>query len=66
LLYTTFSHYNDIRPGEIGRRQNGVIISNCQGKAVAYALYMKRKSPLQVNLHNQKYLCLNDVHWCCY
>ncbi|MGP1928987.1 MAG: translational GTPase TypA [Arsenophonus sp. NC-WZS1-MAG3] len=39
LLYTTFSHYNDIRPGEIGRRQNGVIISNCQGKAVAYALY---------------------------
>ncbi|MGP1959990.1 MAG: translational GTPase TypA [Arsenophonus sp. NC-TX2-MAG3] len=39
LLYTTFSHYNDIRPGEICRRQNGVIISNCQGKAVAYALY---------------------------
>ncbi|MGP1956920.1 MAG: translational GTPase TypA [Arsenophonus sp. NC-PE1-MAG3] len=39
LLYATFSHYNDIRPGEIGRRQNGVIISNCQGKAVAYALY---------------------------
>ncbi|MGV7963216.1 ribosome-dependent GTPase TypA [Photorhabdus tasmaniensis] len=39
LLYATFSHYDDIRVGEIGRRQNGVMISNGQGKAVAYALY---------------------------
>lgn len=39
LLYATFSHYDDVRPGEIGRRQNGVMISNGQGKAVAYALY---------------------------
>ncbi|MDC9612764.1 ribosome-dependent GTPase TypA [Xenorhabdus khoisanae] len=39
LLYATFIHYDDIRPGEIGRRQNGVLIANGQGKAVAYALY---------------------------
>lgn len=39
LLYATFSHYDDVRPGEIGRRQNGVMISNGQGKVVAYALY---------------------------
>ncbi len=39
LLYASFSHYDDIRPGEIGQRQNGVLISNGQGKAVAYALY---------------------------
>ncbi|NDJ55663.1 ribosome-dependent GTPase TypA [Enterobacteriaceae bacterium 4M9] len=39
LLYSTFSHYDDIRQGEIGQRQNGVLISNGQGKAVAYALY---------------------------
>ncbi|ACS87711.1 ribosome-dependent GTPase TypA [Musicola paradisiaca] len=39
LLYSTFSHYDDIRPGEIGQRQNGVLISNGQGKAVAYALF---------------------------
>lgn len=39
LLYATFSYYDDVRPGEIGRRQNGVMISNGQGKAVAYALY---------------------------
>ncbi len=39
LLYATFSHYDDVKQGEIGRRQNGVMISNGQGKAVAYALY---------------------------
>ncbi len=39
LLYATFSHYDDVRVGEIGQRQNGVLISNGQGKAVAYALY---------------------------
>lgn len=39
LLYSTFSHYDDVRPGEIGQRQNGVLISNGQGKAVAFALY---------------------------
>lgn len=39
LLYAAFSHYDDIRLGEIGRRRNGVMISNSQGKSVAYALY---------------------------
>ncbi|AFP84666.1 translational GTPase TypA [secondary endosymbiont of Ctenarytaina eucalypti] len=39
LLYSAVSHYQAVRPGEIGRRQNGVLISNSQGKAVAYALY---------------------------
>jgi GTP-binding protein len=39
LLYSTFSHYDDVRPGDIGQRQNGVLISNGQGKAVEFALY---------------------------
>jgi len=39
LLYSTFSHYDDVRPGEVGQRQNGVLISNGQGKAVAFALF---------------------------
>lgn len=39
LLYSTFSHYDDIRPGEIGQRINGVLISNGTGKALAYALF---------------------------
>ncbi len=39
LLYSTFSHYDDVRPGEVGQRQNGVLISNGGGKAVAFALF---------------------------
>ncbi|MGL4859190.1 MAG: translational GTPase TypA [Enterobacteriaceae bacterium] len=39
LLYSTFSHYDDLQPGEIGQRINGVLISNGTGKALAYALY---------------------------
>lgn len=39
LLYSTFSHYDVVRLGDIGQRQNGVLISNGQGKAVAFALY---------------------------
>ncbi|MCI7353841.1 MAG: translational GTPase TypA [[Actinobacillus] rossii] len=39
LLYSTFSHYDDVKPGEIGQRKNGVLISNATGKALAYALW---------------------------
>lgn len=39
LLYSTFSHYDDVRSGEIGQRINGVLISNGTGKALEYALY---------------------------
>ena len=39
LLYSTFSHYDDVRPGEIGQRINGVLISNGTGKALEYALH---------------------------
>ncbi|WP_158366966.1 ribosome-dependent GTPase TypA [Candidatus Williamhamiltonella defendens] len=39
LLYSTFSHYDFMRSGDIGQRQNGVLISNGQGKAVAFALF---------------------------
>ncbi|MFP4793931.1 translational GTPase TypA [Pasteurella multocida] len=39
LLYSSFSHYDDIKTGEIGQRKNGVLISNATGKALAYALF---------------------------
>lgn len=39
LFCSTFSHYDQVRPIEIEYRQNGVLISNGNGKAVAYALY---------------------------
>ncbi len=39
LLYHVFDHYGPIKPGEYGQRPNGVMISNCAGKALAYALF---------------------------
>ncbi|RRN00443.1 translational GTPase TypA [Bibersteinia trehalosi] len=39
LLYSSFSHYDDVKPGDIGQRINGVLISNGTGKALAYSLY---------------------------
>lgn len=39
LLYFIFSYYDDVRSGEVGQRQNGVLIFNGQGKAVAFALF---------------------------
>ncbi|MDP8032782.1 translational GTPase TypA [Pasteurella atlantica] len=39
LLYASFSHYDDVKAGEIGQRKNGVLISNATGKALAFALF---------------------------
>ena len=39
LFYHVFDHYGPMKPGEIGRRINGVLISNIAGKALAFALF---------------------------
>ncbi|WP_198677263.1 translational GTPase TypA [Pseudidiomarina taiwanensis] len=39
LLYHSFDHYGPHKGGNIGQRNNGVLISNAQGKALAYALF---------------------------
>lgn len=39
LLYFTFSHCDDIRAGDVDQHQSGVLISNSQGKAVAFVLF---------------------------
>lgn len=39
LLYHTFDHYGPHKGGEIGLRQNGVLISNATGKALTYSLF---------------------------
>jgi GTP-binding protein len=39
LIYHTFSHYGPATAGSIAPRSNGVMISNCKGTAVAYALF---------------------------
>jgi GTP-binding protein len=39
LIYSVFSHYGPMKPGEYGQRTNGVLISNGAGKALGYALF---------------------------
>ena len=39
LMYHTFSHYGPHKGGNIGRRKNGVLIANAQGKALTNALF---------------------------
>ncbi|MFP4296143.1 MAG: translational GTPase TypA, partial [Halothiobacillaceae bacterium] len=39
LLFSVFDHYGEYKPGAVGQRINGVIISGETGKALAYALY---------------------------
>jgi GTP-binding protein len=39
LMHHVFDHFGPMLDREIGQRQNGVLISNAQGKALAYALF---------------------------
>ncbi len=39
LMYHVFEHYAPMKPGSIGNRNNGVLIANGEGKALAYALF---------------------------
>ncbi len=39
LLYHTFDKYGPMKPGTIGQRNNGVLISMVQGKSAGYALF---------------------------
>jgi GTP-binding protein len=39
LLYHVFDHYGPIRPGKLAARKNGVLVSNANGKALAYSLF---------------------------
>lgn len=39
LMYHIFEHYAPVKPGSIGQRINGVLISNGEGKSLSYALF---------------------------
>ena len=56
LLYSSFSHYDDVKPGEIGQRKNGVLISNATGKALAYALWgLQERGKLMIDHGTEVY-----------
>ncbi len=39
LLYNVFDHYGPMVGAKIGQRNNGVLVSNSQGKALAFAIF---------------------------
>ena len=39
LIYHVFDNYGTMKSGALGARQNGVLISNSKGKALAFALF---------------------------
>lgn len=39
LIYSVFDHYAPVKAGNFGKRNNGVLIANGAGKAVAFALF---------------------------
>jgi len=39
LIYHVFDHYAPVKPGTIGQRVNGVLISNGEGKSLGYSLF---------------------------
>jgi len=39
LLYSVFDHYGPLKGGNLGQRINGVLISNGNGKSLAFALF---------------------------
>lgn len=39
LLYHVYDHYGPLFRGRLGKRNNGVLIANCQGTARAFALF---------------------------
>jgi GTP-binding protein len=39
LLYSVFDHYGPMKKGDYGSRNNGVMIANSQGKALAYSIF---------------------------
>lgn len=56
LLHHIFDHFGPVLEREIGQRQNGVMISNGQGKALTYALFsLQERGRLMVGHGDEVY-----------
>jgi len=56
LLHHIFDHFGPVLDKEIGQRQNGVMISNGQGKALTYALFsLQERGRLMVGHGDEVY-----------
>ena len=56
LMHHIFDHFGAVLDKEIGQRQNGVLIANGQGKALAYALFsLQERGRLMVSHGDEVY-----------
>ncbi len=56
LFYHVFDHYGAMKPGSIGGRKRGALISMTQGKCLAYALFaLQERGDLLVEHANEVY-----------
>ncbi len=56
LIYHVFEKYAPIKSGKIGERNNGVLISNSQGKSLGYALFnLQDRGSLVINPGTEVY-----------
>ncbi|HEU4486998.1 MAG TPA: translational GTPase TypA [Povalibacter sp.] len=56
LMHHIFDHFGPVLDRDIGQRQNGVLISNAQGKALAYALFsLQERGKLMIGHGDEVY-----------
>ena len=56
LMHHIFDHFGPVLDREIGQRQNGVLIANAQGKALAYALFsLQERGKLMIGHGDEVY-----------
>jgi GTP-binding protein len=56
ILHHIFDHFGPVLDREIAQRQNGVLIANSQGKALAYALFsLQERGRLMINHGDEVY-----------
>jgi GTP-binding protein len=56
LMHHIFDHFGPVLQREIGQRQNGVLVSNAQGKALAYALFnLQERGKLMIGHGDEVY-----------
>jgi GTP-binding protein len=52
LIFSVFDHYAPIKVGDFGKRQNGVLVANGMGKAVAFSIFNLQERGRMFISHN--------------
>ncbi len=56
IMTSIFDHYGPVKEGTMGKRINGVLISNCAGKTLAYALFtLQERGRLLIDPNTEVY-----------